>query len=332
MEDNATSCAENPRVSVIIPAYRASTYIAEAIRSVFNQTYQDFEMIVVNDGSPDTPQLEEVLRPYASRIRYLKQSNRGVSAARNSGIQNARGSLLAFLDSDDLWLPEYLEFQVSFLNQNPTAVAAVSDVIYFGDLAGDSDLQKWLRPGMAPLLSFEDMIRRKAGQLPSATVVRRENAIKCGLYDEQLRLGEDIEFSMRICFPDRMIGYTGRALAKYRRHGASAAGNLSTTDIARNEAACLRHLGTKLPLAPEQRALLHHEIAALEAELAMVEAYKDLEEQRFHRAAAKLIEANKHYRDKRIAVAALALRILPSLTARILLSRKNSRQPATGKR
>jgi glycosyltransferase involved in cell wall biosynthesis len=331
MEDKATSSAGNPRVSVIIPAYCASTYIAEAMQSVFNQTYQAFETIVINDGSPDTPQLEEVLRPYASRIRYLKQPNRGVSAARNCGIQNARGSLLAFLDSDDLWLPEYLDSQVSFLDQNPTAVAAVSDVIYFGDLAGDSNLQEWLRPGMAPLLSFEDMIRRKAGQLPSATVVRRENAIKCGLYDEQLRLGEDIEFSMRICFPDRMIGYTGRALAKYRRHGASAAGNLSTIGIAKNEAACLRHLGKRLPLAPQQRALVHQEIAALEAELAMMEAYKDLEEQKFPGAAAKLIEANKHYRDKRIAVAAFALRILPSLTARVLLSRKNSRQPTTGK-
>jgi glycosyltransferase involved in cell wall biosynthesis len=102
----------SPLVSVIIPAYDVAEFIGEALDSVFAQTFTDYEVIVINDGSPDTAKLERALAPYLSRIVYLKQENRGVSAARNTGINAARGSLIAFLDGDDVWLPNYLEVQV----------------------------------------------------------------------------------------------------------------------------------------------------------------------------------------------------------------------------
>ena len=89
--------AGSPLVSVIIPAYDVAEFIGDALNSVFAQTFSDFEVIVINDGSPDTAKLERVLGPYMSRIVYLKQENRGVSAARNTGIAAARGSLIAFL-------------------------------------------------------------------------------------------------------------------------------------------------------------------------------------------------------------------------------------------
>ncbi len=94
-------------VSVIIPAYNAAGLISETLQSVFAQTYRDFETIVVNDGSPDTAALEAVLRPFADRLVYLRQENRGVSAARNAGIRAAQGRYVAFLDSDDLWEPGF---------------------------------------------------------------------------------------------------------------------------------------------------------------------------------------------------------------------------------
>src|SRR5712671_2294711 len=87
-----------PAVSVIIPAYNSAAYIAETLESVFAQTLADFEVIVINDGSPDTDQLEKVLEHYRERIVYLKQENRGPSAARNIGIRSSRGEFLAFLD------------------------------------------------------------------------------------------------------------------------------------------------------------------------------------------------------------------------------------------
>jgi hypothetical protein len=330
-EQNGIPPSSPPRVSVIIPAYRAARYISDALESVFGQTFQDFEVIVINDGSPDTSELEAALEPYAGRLRYLKQPNRGVSAARNSGIRNSRGELLAFLDSDDLWLPQYLQTQVQFLDQNSQAVAAIADVLRFGELAGKPNVRTMLKPGPPKnLLTFEEMLRREGSQLPSATVVRRSRAIEAGLFDEQLHVGEDIEFCMRICFPHGAIGYTRQVLVKYRKHGAGVTGNLEASEVARNEVECLCRVGGKLPLSPAQRSLLEHEIAALEAELAMMDAYQSLSNQQFDQAAASLAQANAYYRDKRIVVALLALKIFPHWAARFLLSRSNRRKQAKG--
>ena len=307
-----------PRISVIIPAYQAAPYISEALESVFCQTLQDFEVVVINDGSPDTPQLETALGAYRDRIRYLKESNRGVSAARNLGIQHSCGELLAFLDSDDIWMPEYLEAQVQFLDQNPGAVAAIADVIHFGELAGNSNLQKMLGPNVNQLLNFERMLRREGGQLPSATVVRRAEAIEAGLFDEQLHRGEDVEFCIRLSFSGD-IGYTKLALVKYRRHDSGVTSKQAAPrDINRREAECLRRVGEKLPLTLAQRTLLDREIAALKAELSMMDAYEALSRQEFDQAAEQLAQANSHYRDKRIKLAIHALRIFPRWTARYL--------------
>ena len=332
LKGKGISSSSPPRISVIIPAYQAAPYISEALESVFCQTLRDFEVVVINDGSPDTPQLETALQSYRDRIRYFKESNGGVSAARNLGILHSYGELLAFLDSDDMWLPEYLEAQVQFLDQNPGAVAAIADVIRFGELAGNHNLQKMLKPNVNQLLNFEQMLRREGSQLPSATVVRRAKAIEAGLFDEQLRLGEDIEFCIRLSFSRGDIGYTKRALVKYRRHDSGAASKLGARDINRNETECLRRVGEKLPLTLAQRTLLDREIAALEAELAMMDAYEVLSRQEFDRAAEKLVQANSHYRDTRIKLAVHALRVFPRWTARFLLSRRKFPTAAGGNR
>src|SRR5262245_24043876 len=92
-----------PVVSVIIPAYQAAADIRDALDSVFAQNFSHFEVIVVNDGSPDTPELEAAIAPYQSRLRYIAQPNQGAGAARNTGIRAARGTYVALLDADDLW-------------------------------------------------------------------------------------------------------------------------------------------------------------------------------------------------------------------------------------
>ena len=330
-DQEGTSSSFLPRVSVIIPAYQAARYISEALESVFSQTFQDFEVIVINDGSPDTPQLEAALHPYAGRVRYLKQSNRGVSAARNFAIEHSCGELLAFLDCDDLWLPRYLEVQVQFLDQNPRAVAAIADYMRFGELMGNPDVRILLGPGMNQLLNFEQMLRREAGQLPSATVVRRAKAIEVGLFDEQLSsAGEDIEFCIRICFPHGAIGYTKQVLMRYRKHRAGKTAMLGARVRNRHEFESLRRLGEKLPLTLAQQSLLDREMGALEAELAMMDAYEDLSSQEFDKAAQKLAKANSYYRNKRIVLAVHALRIFPRWTARYLLSRRKVARAAGG--
>ena len=109
-----------PLVSVIIPTYNRGWVVKEAIDSVLDQDFSDYELIVVDDGSNDNTR--EILEAYGKAITVLQQSNRGVSAARNRGIAEAAGRLIAFLDSDDLWLPRKLTAQVKFFEENADAV------------------------------------------------------------------------------------------------------------------------------------------------------------------------------------------------------------------
>jgi len=108
-----------PRVTVIIPVYGHRDHVLAALESVFSQTFKDFEVIVVNDGSPDDS--AELLRPLASagKIRYIEQENRGQAAARNRGLSEATGEFVALLDDDDQWPADKLEWQVAYLDASP---------------------------------------------------------------------------------------------------------------------------------------------------------------------------------------------------------------------
>jgi len=121
-----------PHVSVLIPAYRVTEYIVEALDSVFSQTFQNFEVIVVNDGCPDTGNLEAALAPFLSRIQYIRQSNGGPSSARNTAIRAARAPLISLLDGDDAWLPDYLDYQLDCFRQSPHLDLVYPNMIYRG--------------------------------------------------------------------------------------------------------------------------------------------------------------------------------------------------------
>src|SRR6516164_3773782 len=119
-----------PLVSVIIPAYRAAAYIHETLESALCQTYPNFEVVLINDGSPDTEEFERAIAPYRHRIVYISQENRGPSAARNAGIHRARGEYLAFLDSDDVWFPTCLTARVELaLSRQPACDLVYADVL-----------------------------------------------------------------------------------------------------------------------------------------------------------------------------------------------------------
>ena len=124
-------------VSIIIPAFKAAEFIGEALASVAAQTFTDNEVIVVNDGSPDTEELEQELNRYSARLRYIKQENRGAAAARNAGLRKAGGEFVAFLDADDTWLPTLLEKQIALLKSS-NADLVYADALLFGEspLAG----------------------------------------------------------------------------------------------------------------------------------------------------------------------------------------------------
>ena len=125
-----------PKVSVIIPVFNASKYICQAVDSVLTQTYKDFEIIVVDDGSTD--HTAEALKKYGDRIKYLHQDNAGPTVARNNGINKTSGEYIAFLDADDLWYPENLKQKVSFLKTHCPVPAVCSDFEVFGGVSHPS--------------------------------------------------------------------------------------------------------------------------------------------------------------------------------------------------
>lgn len=181
-----------PRVSVIIPTYNRAYFLHQAIESVLNQTFRDFELIVVDDGSTDaTPYL---LEKWRGKIRWVRQQNSGVSRARNVGIRVARGRYLSFLDSDDLWLREKLEAQVGFLDANPHYLVCYTDEVWVrkGRQVNPKSIHRkysgWIFDRCLPLCIIS----------PSSAMMRREVLGTVGEFDENLPVCEDYDLWLRI--------------------------------------------------------------------------------------------------------------------------------------
>ncbi len=190
-----------PKVTVIIPTYNREEFLREAIESVLAQTYEDFELIVVDDGSTDGT--GEALKRYEKRLFYLSQANQGASAARNSGLARAQGEFIAFLDSDDLWLPEKLAVQIAFMDQHPGAQICYTDEI-------------WIRRGVR--VNPKKRHAKYSGEIyphclplciisPSSALMRRGLFEQVGDFDPGLPVCEDYDFWLRVAarFPVSFI-------------------------------------------------------------------------------------------------------------------------------
>ncbi len=187
-----------PRVSVIIPTFNREHYIVKAIDTVLRQHYQDFEIIVVDDGSTDNTRT--VLERYGSRITYVYQENAGVSAARNAGIMRASGEWICFLDSDDEWLPDYLAVQISNVEEYPRAVAHFTNSVMVlpngtrsDHFAGINLLKQF---GTKKCLMVEkpfSLILDHAHWFLQPCIMRQDVLLENGLFDRCLTIAEDLD-------------------------------------------------------------------------------------------------------------------------------------------
>lgn len=215
----------DPLVSVIIPTYNRAEYVAQAVESVLNQTYSEIETIVVDDGSTDsTP---EVLRKYQDKINYIYQERSERSKARNEGFRHSKGDCIAFLDSDDVWLPTKIEKQVRVFNEQPD-VGLVYTGIQFIDTNGApcSGRLCWDEPVREAL--YEDLMTHNVitGSL-SSIIVLRECLDRVGLFDESMIACEDLDLYRRIAkyYEFHKIDLP---LVKVRIHGDNTQAEFST--------------------------------------------------------------------------------------------------------
>jgi glycosyltransferase involved in cell wall biosynthesis len=202
----------NPRVSVIIPTYNRAQLVRRAIQSVLNQTYQDFEIIVVDDGSTDNT--TEVVNSIGDeRVRCIRhQVNKGASASRNTGIRAARGELIGFLDSDDEWLPEKLQRQVDKFD----VASANVGLVYGGYVVIDDETKKVIgqvHPEKRGYV-FKEVLKASHPPNPLTPLIKKECFDKVGLFDEDIRFGEDWDMWLRIA-EHYEFDFVNEMVAKY---------------------------------------------------------------------------------------------------------------------
>jgi glycosyltransferase involved in cell wall biosynthesis len=216
-----------PKVSVIIPTYNCREYLIEAIDSVLGQTYQDFEIIVVDDGSTDGTGDSLAVR-YGDKVRYVWQENQRMPAARNTGIALAKGKYLAFLDSDDLFLELKLETQVNFLNTHPDIDLVIGGCEYI-DESGNCLRVSQPRPNQEEI-DLESIIFR--GIWPIHAGLIRQNWVKqINGFDPSLVVAqEDIDFWIRLSLAGCRMAWEPKVVCQYRIHNNNVTGSYSDAD------------------------------------------------------------------------------------------------------
>lgn len=199
---NRVEYSKIPLVSVIIPTYKSQDFVVDAVKSVLAQTYAQYEVIVIDDGSTDGT--KDMLRRFCSQIVYLRQENRGPSAARNAGIRIANGAYICFLDADDLWTPDKLEIQTAFMEQNRSIGLLFSDHEEFDRekiLSRSFLAEKTFRSEIIshrPIReAFAKLVIENFISTPTV-MVRRECLEKAGLFDESIRSVEDRDMWLRV--------------------------------------------------------------------------------------------------------------------------------------
>ena len=204
-----------PTVTVIITTYNRADYVGDAVQSVLAQTFPDFELILIDDGSTDDT--KTILEPYRDRLQYIYQDNRGLYPARNEGIRAARGRYVAFLDSDDLWCPGKLDAQVRLLDAHPDFGAVHTDSAVIDPLGNVIETSANRNRQTTNGMVFEEFFQNYMSViLDSSVMIRRSCFDAIGLFDETCPTVEAYGFFLRLAwrYP---IYFLPEPLVTYRR-------------------------------------------------------------------------------------------------------------------
>jgi len=298
-----------------MPACNTAKLIAASLDSALQQTFQDFEVIVVNDGSPDTAELDEVLEPYLQKIVYIKQENKGAAGARNTAIQQARGEFLAFLDSDDLWLPDHLLSQMELFAEDPTLGLVYSNCFVFADPRRTHTFMDRC-PSQGPA-TFDALVVERC-QIPISTVVARKSAIvMAGLFDEGLARCDDYDMWLRTAFHGAKVGYSRKVQARLNE---GRPGSLGVSSARMQEAywKILEKAKQTLPLSDRDREIVEGRAAEVRARYLIEEGKLFLRQGRFDGAKESFEEANAWRQMPKIRLVLFGLKISPWATSKLV--------------
>lgn len=210
--------AEESLISIIMPVYNAERYLAEALRSVISQTYNNWELLVINDGSADGS--KSIINGYGDeRIRYFEQRNRGVSAARNIGLQHMQGSFFCFLDADDILPPDSLKVRMLKFTANKSLSFVDGSVVFFGDIT-KAVIRKYTPGFVGVPLRELFLLNGKCFACPS-WMIKRDLA-KSYRMKEGLTHGEDLLFYMELSRAGGLYDFVKEEILLYRQHSESA--------------------------------------------------------------------------------------------------------------
>ena len=297
-----------PLVSVVIPAYNAAVYLPATLDSVLVQSFSNYEIIVVNDGSPDTPELEKALQPYFGKLRYIKQENRGPSSARNTGIRAARGKYVAFLDSDDIWLPKHLANQMAMLENNPSLGLVYANGVQIRD-ERPIGVSFDRTPQSLPV-NFDSLLREQSTVNTSSAVVSRDALVEAGMFDEQFRRSEDYDLWLRLAAAGVRMTFTREIQIAHRpANGLAASGDLMKQALI---AVYQKTLATQ-KLTEEQTSVARAKIANISLAIEFERAKQFLLEGKFGEAVECIDRAKAITPLWKLRLAKLALRLSPHL-------------------
>ncbi|MGI8468317.1 MAG: glycosyltransferase family 2 protein [Pyrinomonadaceae bacterium] len=303
---------QTPVVSVIIPAYNVAGFISETLDSVFSQTYRNYEIVLVNDGSPDTPALENALENYYENIVYIKQTNGGTATARNTAIENSRGEFLAFLDGDDIWLPDYLESQLGELDDKKCDLIYCDATLFGASCAkGETFMTKARSHGA---VTAESLISGNCSVITSGTIARREKIVEAGMFDANLpRIGmEDFDLWFRLAKTGAKLDFQKKILLKYRIRADSLSG--SNVQRAERGVKALDIISRKYDLNAAEKNALEKQGKKIVIQLEIEKGKLNLAQENFDAARENFRAANRHNPKLKLIVLARLLQLNPRIT------------------
>jgi glycosyltransferase involved in cell wall biosynthesis len=311
---NGVSDKPSSLVSVIIPAYQVAVFIRAAIDSVLAQTCSDNEIIVINDGSPDTEELEKQLEAYGHLITYIKQSNQGAGAARNAGIRAARGEFIAFLDGDDVWLPEFLSAQINLLYSDDGYDLVYADAANITGSGVSRSTNMDVNPSVGRV-NVESLIRARCNVVTSSVVARRKLIVEVGLFDEEFRNSQDFDLWLRLAKQGARMSYQKKVLVHRRVYqGSLASDPLKSLG---GEIKVLEKTEQRSDLTSAERAAVLRTLNLRRATVEVFKGKQSLSAGDFESALMAFRVANRHLQSWKLRVVMCWLRVAPRVLQRV---------------